>query len=292
MGKDILTMFFGGATFRNYKCMKKRYNMVDFLYSQGLECVLDKALKFEDDGKTSFFHKPTSTINYLIVPLDEVEAFGSSCIFKGEESLLGLTKGQMKLRFWRPWIIANQVHWQGWVQLVLLLVIHRIESFLQLQRERVSPRSYKRANEAAFLETMNNSEPGSLARAGTINVAIGDSQDRKPTLIGNPSCTGLMMIILSTGHISRAHLNPSLTIGFLALHHFHGYRFPHTRRSFCTDGNSNLERPKVHIFDHHLKVCDTKIKVPANHKQCTDKERAEWKKLSITLKIHTLCSTL
>ncbi|PWA40584.1 G-protein beta WD-40 repeat-containing protein [Artemisia annua] len=55
------------------------------------------------------------------------------------------------------------------------------------------------------------------------------------TLIGNPSCTGLMMIILSTGHISRAHLNPSLTIGFSALHHFHGYRFPHTRRSFCID---------------------------------------------------------
>ncbi|GLT30518.1 hypothetical protein SLA2020_053140 [Shorea laevis] len=42
------------------------------------------------------------------------------------------------------------------------------------------------------------------------------------SLIGNAACAGLavMIIILSTGHISGAHLNPSLTIAFAALRHF------------------------------------------------------------------------
>ncbi|RWW48024.1 hypothetical protein BHE74_00045950, partial [Ensete ventricosum] len=42
------------------------------------------------------------------------------------------------------------------------------------------------------------------------------------TLIGNAACAGLavMIVILSTGHISGAHLNPSLTIAFAALRHF------------------------------------------------------------------------
>ena len=39
------------------------------------------------------------------------------------------------------------------------------------------------------------------------------------TLIGNVSCEGLMMLILSTGHTSAANLNPSLMISFSALHH-------------------------------------------------------------------------
>nr|XP_009388143.2 PREDICTED: probable aquaporin NIP5-1 [Musa acuminata subsp. malaccensis] len=41
-------------------------------------------------------------------------------------------------------------------------------------------------------------------------------------LIGNAACAGLavMIVILSTGHISGAHLNPSLTIAFAALRHF------------------------------------------------------------------------
>lgn len=42
------------------------------------------------------------------------------------------------------------------------------------------------------------------------------------TLIGNAACAGLavMIVILSTGHISGAHLNPSLTIAFAMLRHF------------------------------------------------------------------------
>ena len=38
-------------------------------------------------------------------------------------------------------------------------------------------------------------------------------------------------------------------------------------------------------------VHDTKIKVLANLKQGTDEERAKWKKLSTTLKVHSLCLT-
>ncbi|KAG6501793.1 probable aquaporin NIP5-1 [Zingiber officinale] len=42
------------------------------------------------------------------------------------------------------------------------------------------------------------------------------------TLIGNAASAGLavMVVILSTGHISGAHLNPSLTIAFALLRHF------------------------------------------------------------------------
>ncbi|KAJ3682163.1 hypothetical protein LUZ60_014736 [Juncus effusus] len=42
------------------------------------------------------------------------------------------------------------------------------------------------------------------------------------TLIGNAACAGLavMIVILSTGHISGAHLNPSLTLAFATLRHF------------------------------------------------------------------------
>lgn len=40
--------------------------------------------------------------------------------------------------------------------------------------------------------------------------------------MGNAACAGLtvMFIILSIGHISGAHLNPSLTIAFAAFRHF------------------------------------------------------------------------
>lgn len=46
--------------------------------------------------------------------------------------------------------------------------------------------------------------------------------DRAEGLVGNAACAGLsvMIVILSTGHISGAHLNPSLTIAFAALRHF------------------------------------------------------------------------
>ncbi|XP_012844965.1 PREDICTED: probable aquaporin NIP5-1 [Erythranthe guttata] len=42
------------------------------------------------------------------------------------------------------------------------------------------------------------------------------------TLIGNALCAGLavMIVILSIGHISGAHLNPSVSIAFAALRHF------------------------------------------------------------------------
>lgn len=48
------------------------------------------------------------------------------------------------------------------------------------------------------------------------------------TLIGNAGCAGLavMIVILSTGHISGAHLNPSLTIAFAALRHFPWVQVP------------------------------------------------------------------
>ncbi|KAG5235774.1 aquaporin NIP5 [Salix suchowensis] len=55
-----------------------------------------------------------------------------------------------------------------------------------------------------------------MATAGPI---VNQKYDNAETLIGNAACAGLavMIIILSTGHISGAHLNPSLTIAFAAL---------------------------------------------------------------------------
>lgn len=57
------------------------------------------------------------------------------------------------------------------------------------------------------------------ATAGPI---VNEKYNGVETLIGNAACAGLavMMIILSTGHISGAHLNPSLTIAFATLRHF------------------------------------------------------------------------
>ncbi|XP_059662071.1 probable aquaporin NIP5-1 [Cornus florida] len=51
---------------------------------------------------------------------------------------------------------------------------------------------------------------------------VNQKYDGAETLIGNAACAGLavMIVILSTGHISGAHLNPSLTIAFAALRHF------------------------------------------------------------------------
>ncbi|KAF5729821.1 aquaporin NIP5-1 [Tripterygium wilfordii] len=57
------------------------------------------------------------------------------------------------------------------------------------------------------------------AAAGPI---VNQKYNGAETLIGNAACAGLavMIIILATGHISGAHLNPSLTIAFAALRHF------------------------------------------------------------------------
>ncbi|KAK1262623.1 Aquaporin NIP3-1 [Acorus gramineus] len=48
------------------------------------------------------------------------------------------------------------------------------------------------------------------------------------TLIGNAASAGLaiMLVILSTGHISGAHVNPSITIAFAVLRHFPWIQVP------------------------------------------------------------------
>ncbi|KAJ0046300.1 hypothetical protein Pint_05575 [Pistacia integerrima] len=61
-----------------------------------------------------------------------------------------------------------------------------------------------------------------LIFAATAGPIVNQKYNGAETLIGNAACAGLavMIIILSTGHISGAHLNPSLTISFAALRHF------------------------------------------------------------------------
>ncbi|KAK3037773.1 hypothetical protein RJ639_030692 [Escallonia herrerae] len=63
------------------------------------------------------------------------------------------------------------------------------------------------------------------AAAGPI---VNQKYDGAETLIGNAACSGLavMIVILSTGHISGAHLNPSVTIAFAALRHFPWIQVP------------------------------------------------------------------
>lgn len=64
-----------------------------------------------------------------------------------------------------------------------------------------------------------------VATAGPI---VNQKYHGAETLIGNAACAGLavMVVILSTGHISGAHLNPSLTIAFAALRHFPWVQVP------------------------------------------------------------------
>ncbi|WCJ38941.1 Aquaporin NIP3-1 [Euphorbia peplus] len=67
-----------------------------------------------------------------------------------------------------------------------------------------------------------------LIFAATAGPIVNQKYGGVETLIGNAACSGLavMIIILSTGHISGAHLNPSLTIAFAALRHFPWVQVP------------------------------------------------------------------
>ncbi|KAF8408964.1 hypothetical protein HHK36_005034 [Tetracentron sinense] len=67
-----------------------------------------------------------------------------------------------------------------------------------------------------------------LIFAATAGPIVNQKYNGAETLIGNAACAGLavMVIILSTGHISGAHLNPSLTIAFAALRHFPWVQVP------------------------------------------------------------------
>ena len=59
-----------------------------------------------------------------------------------------------------------------------------------------------------------------LIFAATAGPIVNNKYNGAETLMGNAACAGLtvMFIILSIGHISGAHLNPSLTIAFATSH--------------------------------------------------------------------------
>ncbi|KAI3437198.1 uncharacterized protein J3R85_005630, partial [Psidium guajava] len=61
-----------------------------------------------------------------------------------------------------------------------------------------------------------------LVFAGTATPIVNQKTDGSETLLGLAASSGLavMIVILATGHISGAHLNPALTISFAALKHF------------------------------------------------------------------------
>ncbi|KAL4566759.1 hypothetical protein LXL04_030882 [Taraxacum kok-saghyz] len=78
------------------------------------------------------------------------------------------------------------------------------------------PISLARKVGAEFIGTMI------LIFAGTATAIVNERTPGSETLIGLAGSSGLavMIVILSTGHISGAHLNPSITIAFAALKHF------------------------------------------------------------------------
>ncbi|XP_073112551.1 aquaporin NIP6-1 isoform X2 [Elaeis guineensis] len=61
-----------------------------------------------------------------------------------------------------------------------------------------------------------------LVFASTAAAIIDQQSNGAVTLLGLAACSGIaaMIIILSTGHISGAHLNPSVTIAFATFKHF------------------------------------------------------------------------
>ncbi|KAG8383327.1 hypothetical protein BUALT_Bualt04G0001000 [Buddleja alternifolia] len=67
-----------------------------------------------------------------------------------------------------------------------------------------------------------------LIFAATAGPIVNQKYGGVESLIGNAACAGLavMIVILSTGHISGAHLNPSLTIAFAVLRHFPWIQVP------------------------------------------------------------------
>ncbi|MCH91372.1 aquaporin NIP6-1-like, partial [Trifolium medium] len=60
-----------------------------------------------------------------------------------------------------------------------------------------------------------------LIFSGTATAIVNQKTNGSETLIGCATSSGLavMIIILATGHISGAHLNPAVTISFAALRH-------------------------------------------------------------------------
>lgn len=67
-----------------------------------------------------------------------------------------------------------------------------------------------------------------LIFAGTATAIVNQKTDGSVTLLGLAASGGLaiMIVILSTGHISGAHVNPSLTIAFAALRQFPWIQVP------------------------------------------------------------------
>ncbi|KAJ7566491.1 hypothetical protein O6H91_02G105800 [Diphasiastrum complanatum] len=67
-----------------------------------------------------------------------------------------------------------------------------------------------------------------LIFAGTATAIVNEKTGGSITSMGLAATSGLavMIIILSTGHISGAHLNPSLTLSFAALRHFPWVQVP------------------------------------------------------------------
>lgn len=61
-----------------------------------------------------------------------------------------------------------------------------------------------------------------LIFSGTAVAVVNQKTQNSETMLGLATSTGLavMIVIASTGHISGAHLNPSVTIAFATLKHF------------------------------------------------------------------------